>query len=247
MTLSLSTILFLVNAGLIIHALRTGRFWPWFWVILMLPGIGALAYVFMELWPEFVGSRQAQRAQGQFARTIDPKRRYRELADNLAISDTIVNRVALARECLELEKYDEALAILSGVVTHPQGDEPAFFVDKARAEQGLAKYDEALATLEELKRRWPDYQSNDSRLLYARTLEQLGRDAEAEQEYRALAGSYPGVEPRVRLARALQRRGQSEEARTLAQGVITELRRSPKHVVKAQSEWLKIAEGIARS
>jgi len=55
------------------------------------------------------------------------------------------------------------------------------------------------------------------------------------------------VEPRVRLARALQRRGQVEEARTLAQNVVTELRRSPKHVVKAQGEWLKLAEGIARS
>jgi hypothetical protein len=247
MSFSLTTILFILNAGLILHAVRTGRVWPWLWVILMLPGIGALAYIAMELAPEFMGSRQAQRAQGQLARAVDPKRRYRELADNLAISDTIVNRVALARECLELEKYNEALTILTGVVEHSQGDEPSFFIDKARAEFGLAKYGEALATLDEVKRRWPDYQSNDGRLLYARTLEELGRDDEAEQEYRALAGSYPGVEPRVRLARALQRRGQVEEARTLAQNVVTELRRSPKHVVKAQGEWLKLAEGIARS
>lgn len=247
MSFSLTTILFIVNAGLIIHALRTGRFWPWFWVILMLPGVGALAYVVMELAPEFMGSRQGQRAQGQLARAVDPKRRYRELADNLAISDTIVNRVALARECLDLEKYDEALTILTGVVAHPQGDEPSFFVDKARAEFGLARYAEGLATLDELKRRWPDYQSNDGHLLYARALEELGRDEEAEKAYRTLAGSYPGVEPRVRLARVLQRRGQSEAARTLAQNVVTELRRSPKHVVKAQSEWLKMAEAIARS
>lgn len=242
-----ATIMFLVNAGLIFHALRTGRFWPWFWVILMLPGLGALAYVVMELAPEFMGSRQGQRAQSQLSRAVDPKRRYRELADNLAISDTIGNRVALARECLELEKYDEALTILSGVVTHPQGDEPGFFVDKARAEAGLRKYAEALATLDELKRRWPSYQSSEGQLLYARLLEALGRDDEAETEYRALAPSYPGVEPRVRLAQTLLRRGQRDEAKTLAQNVVTELRRSPAHVARAQSEWLKAAEQIARS
>lgn len=247
MSFSLTTIMFIVNIGLILHAVRTGRFWPWFWVILMLPGVGALAYVVMELAPEFMGSRRAQRAQGQLTRAVDPKRRYRELADNLAISDTIVNRVALARECLELEKYEEALTILTGVVQHAQGDEPSFFLDKARAEFGLTKYADALATLDELKRRWPENQSNDGHLLYARALEELGRDEEAENEYRALAGSYPGVEPRVRLARALQRRGQAAEARTLAQTVVMELRRSPKHVVQAQSQWLKMAEGIARS
>jgi hypothetical protein len=244
---SYATIMLIVNAGLILHALKTGRFWPWFWVILMLPGIGALAYVAMELAPEFMSSRRAHKAQGQLARAVDPKRRYRELADNLAISDTIVNRVALARECLELEKYEEALTILTGVVAHPQGDEPAFFIDKARAEFCLAKYAEALATLDEAKRHWPDYQSNDAQLLYARALEELGRDEEAEKEYRALAASYPGVEPRVRLARVLQRRGQADEAKALAQNVVTEMRRSPKHVVKPQSYWLKMAENIARS
>lgn len=242
-----ATIMFLVNAGLIIHALRTGRFWPWFWVILMLPGIGALAYVVMELAPEFMGSHQGQKAQGQLARAVDPTRRYRELKDNLEISDTIVNRVALARECLELERYDEALTILTGVVAHPQGDEPAFFIDKARAEAGLKKFPEALATLDELKRKWPDYQSNDGHLLYARLLDELGRYDEAEKEYRTLAPSYPGVEPRVRLAQALMRRGAREEAKTLAQNVVTELRRSPRHVIKAQADLLKTAEQIARS
>ena len=241
-----ATILLLVNVGLILHAVRTGRFWPWFWVILMLPGFGALAYVVMELGPEFMGSRSGQRAQGQLAKAVDPKRRYRELAENLAITDTIVNRVALARECFDLENYEEALTILTGVVAHPQGDEPAFFLDKARAEHGLKKYAEALATLDELKRHWPAYQSNEGHLLYAVTLEELQRDAEAEAEYRALARAYPGVEPRVRLARLLQRRGSGDEAKTLAQAVVTELRRSPKHVVKAQSDWLKVAEGIAR-
>jgi hypothetical protein len=45
----------------------------------------------------------------------------------------------------------------------------------------------------------------------------------------------------------LLRRGQREEAKTLAQNVVTELRRSPRHVARAQSEWLNAAEQIARS
>jgi hypothetical protein len=242
-----ATLLLLVNAGLILHAVRTGRFWPWGWVILMLPGLGALAYVVMEIAPDFMSSRRGRETQIRIARAVDPKRRYRELADNLAISDTIGNRVALARECLELGKNEEALSIFSGVVAHAQGDDPAFFLDKARAEAGLGKCAEALATLAELKRRWPAHPSKDGHLLYAHLLEELGRDAEAEAEYRALTPSFPGVEPRVRLARLLMRRGARDEAKALAQNVLVELRRSPRHVVKAQSCWRKSAEVIARS
>ena len=51
----LALILLLVNAMLIIHAAKTGRFWPWAYVILLLPGLGALGYVIVELMPEVMG------------------------------------------------------------------------------------------------------------------------------------------------------------------------------------------------
>ena len=35
-----------------IHALRTGRPYWWFYVILFLPGIGAVVYLFSEVLPE---------------------------------------------------------------------------------------------------------------------------------------------------------------------------------------------------
>ena len=44
-----------VDIALIVHAARTGRFTPWGFVILFLPGIGALAYVVVE-----TGSRVAR-------------------------------------------------------------------------------------------------------------------------------------------------------------------------------------------
>jgi|GEM_PF-4889063 len=44
-------ILTLVNIALIVHAARSGRFVPWGLVILIMPGIGAIAYVAMELIP----------------------------------------------------------------------------------------------------------------------------------------------------------------------------------------------------
>ena len=103
-------IIAILDIALIVHAAKTGRFMPWGFIILFLPGIGALAYVVVELIPEWFGSYGARRARRQFAGAINPAGRYRQLHDELEIVDTIANRSALAWECLTLGKYDEALA-----------------------------------------------------------------------------------------------------------------------------------------
>ena len=45
-------VLLLINVGLIVHGAKTGRFWPWGYIILFIPGLGALAYVLVEMVPE---------------------------------------------------------------------------------------------------------------------------------------------------------------------------------------------------
>src|SRR5271155_6243004 len=100
----------LVSLGFMIHAAKTGRFMPWFYIILFLPGIGAMAYVVVELVPQWFGSSRAQRTRRQLATSLNPTGRYRQLQDELSVVDTIANRAALAEECLRLGKFEEALA-----------------------------------------------------------------------------------------------------------------------------------------
>src|ERR1700761_5014953 len=95
----------LVSLGFMIHAAKTGRFMPWFYIILFLPGIGAMAYVVVELAPQWFGSSGAQRTRRQLATTLNPTGRYRQLRDELSMVDTIANRAALAEESLRLSKF----------------------------------------------------------------------------------------------------------------------------------------------
>ncbi|MGO9773291.1 MAG: tetratricopeptide repeat protein [Roseiarcus sp.] len=236
-----------LDIALIVHAAKTGRFMPWGFVILFLPGIGALAYVVVELLPEWLGSHKARRARQQFAGAIDPTRRYRQLHDDLEIVDTIANRTALAEECLTLGKYDEALGQYDAILAKPLGEEPGFMLGKARAEYGLGDAGAAIATLDELKRRWPAYQSADGRLLYATALEMAGRNDEALANYADVGRYYPGAEPRVRQAQLLQRLGRQSEARAIAEDVVRTLTRAPAHVRKSQRQWLTSAQKLARS
>jgi len=67
-------VLLLINVGLIVHAAKTGRFWPWGYIILFIPGLGALAYVLVELLPEWFGSAQGQQARRRVVSTLHPEK-----------------------------------------------------------------------------------------------------------------------------------------------------------------------------
>jgi len=49
----LALVLFLVDATLVIHAAKSGRFWPWAYVILLLPGVCALIFAFAPHYDSF--------------------------------------------------------------------------------------------------------------------------------------------------------------------------------------------------
>lgn len=236
-----------INIAFIIHAAKTGRFNPWGYVMLFLPGVGTVAYVLAELIPEWMGTYQGQQARQRVVNTLNPEKEYRRLMDELAITDTIANRVALAEECLALGKYEEALSHYDNTLSRPMGDEPAYALGKARAEFGFGRPQAAVATLDDLRARWPDFQSADGHLLYARALAGSGRTDEALEEYKAVSSYFPGAEARVRWAMLLESLGRHSEAKAIYAELLTQMRRAPKYVRKAQAEWIGIAQKQLRA
>ena len=61
--MQLGLILLLIEVALIVHAAKTGRFWPWGMIIFFIPLFGSVAYILVELLPEWFGSVQGQQAR----------------------------------------------------------------------------------------------------------------------------------------------------------------------------------------
>ncbi|MCC8936321.1 tetratricopeptide repeat protein [Bradyrhizobium sp. Arg68] len=235
-------VVLLLDITLIWHAARTGRLQPWAFIILMVPLIGGLAYIVVELIPEWWGGPGAAQARKRVANRLDPEKRYRELSDKLATSDTIANRAALAAECHNVGRYEEAEGHYDHIMKLPQGDDPAYALAKAQAEFARKQPADALATLDALRERWPDFESADGHLLYARALAEIGRVDEALQEYQDVTQYFPGAEARVRYGLLLQLVGRTAEARMVFNELLIQMRRAPKYLRDAQAEWLSIAE-----
>jgi hypothetical protein len=231
----------LIQAALIVHAIKTGRNQLWIWAIALLPGIGAVAYVIAELLPDLFGGRTARRAKAGLRGMIDPNRDLRRAAAEVEISGNVDARRRLGEELFERGHYDQASEVYRGGLKGIFEYDPTLLLGLARAQFSQQDFPAARATLELLEQQNPDFKSADAKLLYARTLDSQNALDEAEREYAKLAPGYPGAEARLRYGLLLKRRGKLPEAQRVLKDLLDGAKLGPPHYRKAQAEWLDLA------
>jgi len=227
-----------VQAGLIVHVIKTGRNTLWIWAIALLPAAGSLAYMAVEILPELVGGRTARRTRAGMRRIIDPNRDLRQAEAAVEISGNVDARRRLAEEFYQRGQYAEAIAAVQGGLKGIFEHDPTLLLGLAQAQFAAGDFGSARASLERLIQHNPDFKSADGHLLYARTLEAQDALDEAEHEYAAVAPGYPGAEARLRYALLLKRRGKLDEARRILKDLLDGAKLGPAHYRKAQAEWL---------
>ncbi len=231
----------LIQLALVVHIIKTGRNTSWVFIVLIFPLIGSLAYVIVELIPEWTGSRTARKAKRNFAKAINPERELREAIDQYAVANTVQNAMRLAELYLQHDNYFEAKQLYQRTLSGVHADDPELLLGLARAHFGLREYDDALKRLDLLKEKHPDRTSPDGHLLYARALQDAGRIPDAIREYESLVSYYPGPEPACRYAMILKDRGDPERARALLEGVVKSAGRSGKHYNTLHKDWVTLA------
>jgi hypothetical protein len=230
-----------VQVGLIVHVIKTGRSMIWILALGLLPLVGSIAYVVVEILPEMLGGKTARRAKSGVQRMMDPDRDLRRASAEVEISGNVDARRRLAEELLERSQFDAAIDVYQGGLKGIFEHDPTLLVGLARAQFGKQDYAAARTTLERLTQHNPDFKSADAQLLYARTLEALNALEEAEQAYAALAPGFPGAEARLRYGLLLKRRGKLPEAQRVLKDLLDGAKLGPAHYRRAQAEWLERA------
>jgi hypothetical protein len=237
----------LVQIVLNVHAVKTGRSPYWVLILLLVPGIGSVAYFIVELLPDLTGSRGARSALRGVRKTLDPGGDLRRRRREHRLSESVDASRHLAGELIELGNFTEAIehyeTALNGLYEH----DPDLMLGLATAQFGNGNYEASKKTLEELIERNPEYRSPDGHLLYARAAEQCGDPDLAESEYRAVAGYYAGAEAKVRYAAFLEKRGKTGDGLKVYEDLVNIAELAPRHYRKAQKRWIAEArEGISR-
>lgn len=235
----------LIAIACAVHALKTGRQMYWLLILFMFPGLGSIVYVIVEILPGVTNSRQARAAGAAARKAMDPGRELREARHALEVARTPTNLRRVGDAYLDMDRPGDALPLLQEAATGILSDDEGLLTAKARAEYGCGLYDDAIATLETLKEAHPRTSMPQAHLLYARSLEGAGRDAEALEHYENVAGYFPGAEARARWAMLLEKQGRPQEAAERWKEILSAARIAPKFARKAQAEWVDMARSRA--
>jgi hypothetical protein len=232
----------LIQVGLVIHIIKTGRNTIWIWVVVLLPMAGPIAYLIVEILPELSRSRAARRMLSGAKRTIDPTRDLRQAHLKLRTNDSIDSRRRVADELCNAGNYAEAIDYFHQALVGLYEHDPHLLLGLARAQFELGEATHARETLDRLIKENPDFKSAAGHLLYARALEAEGNVSKACDELATLAKYYPGAEARYRYAALLRKTGATEQANDVLTQLLNDAEVASDHYRKAQAEWLSRAK-----
>ena len=195
-----------------IHAVRSGQQMYWLWILVIAPLLGPLIYFFAVLVPEFAGGRTARGVSQAARQALDPERDYRRAKLALDETPTIGNRMRFAQAAEGLGRWQEAEAQWAQCIEGPWAEDPTVLMGSARSLIELARFDEALARLQQLKALGREGETPQASLALARAYDGLGRDTEADTAYRACVDRVPGLEAGGRYVAYLAKVGRKTDA-----------------------------------
>jgi len=234
----LSAFIWFIQLILIIHVLKTGRSRYWILMLIFMPLIGGLAYLIIELIPEFSGSISGQRAVRNVKQTLNPGADLRQHEAAWKQSPNVDNSRRYAESLLDSGKTEEAEEIINQALKGLFETEPTLLLLKARLQFEKGRTTEVVQTLESLQEHNADFRSAEGHLLLARALEAEGNVDKAIREYSAVSGYFPGVEARYRLALCLQAAGKDTAAQSEYESILNDAKLAPPHFRKSQKKWL---------
>lgn len=213
----------------------------WYIIILALPFVGATMYLMTELLPRAGANPAARQAARGLGRALDPDKEIRAARAALEELGTAENRKRLADALVVRGHYGEAREIYEATLTGAHANDPDLMMGLARALFGLEEYTAVRATLDALREAWPDFQSPEGHMIYARAHEGMGELDQALTEYEALAGYARGEEARCRYAMLLLRLGREDEAEAQFRRIVQSVEDGSRVYRKDMKTWYDMA------
>jgi hypothetical protein len=247
-----------------VHVCKTGRSKMWLPVIWVLPVLGSIIYVLVEMLPALVARQdaaddaaaKAARKSEPLADQVDRKiermvaRRAREVDVDAVLRDgTVHTRLKLAEDCLAQGRFDEADALFGKARDGFFIGSPDIIFGQARArfgrdDKGRGDMASVLALLDELAKTHPSFQPHAVAILKARATARMGDVTAAIPQLQAVLAEPENLEGRrleaqYRYAEILWQAGEIDKAKA----ALTDLQRYEKlfRVGEEERQWIRLA------
>lgn len=232
-----------VQVACLVHVVRTGRPYWWFWIIMGFPLLGAAAYVVLEVRPAW-GRLDWQSLVWQFQNAAG---RIRIREAEFDASPSVSSRMALAAELHAHQHFDRECEVLAAGLVGPFRNDTSLLLRLAEAHLAIERTSESESCLTQCTEKLRSDEEIKIRLLQARILSMRGRFADAEAIFQDLTTRRRTEAPRFYHAETLLREGRTDEARALLNDICKQYRRGTIVWRKQEREWHIAARALLKS
>jgi len=191
-----------------IHSARRGTLSRWIWLIVFIPIIGCIVYIYSEI----ISNRNIIRAPKiDVGAVLNPGGKIKKLEDELRFTDTFANKVKLADAYLAAGYTNKAVELYTASLTGAFSENEHVLAQLIIAYFEQQRYDEVIPIAKKLYN-LPQFTRSKAHILYAQSLERTGQTALAENEFKAMKGRYSYFEPRYEYGLFLTRAGRDNDA-----------------------------------
>ena len=155
---------YLIQLLLIIHCIRNHKGFGWIWLLVFLPFVGGLAYLIVEIVPDFF--HRSRGSADQISAKIFPGKRLENARNELKRSPTPYNKLVLAETCFELDERQTAEKLYRELTEGWYKNDSAVLLKFARCLIAWGEFGEACAVLKQVHSLDPLTRTSDKALLY---------------------------------------------------------------------------------
>jgi len=219
------------------HCFKRGTQQKWIWMIVFLPYIGSLIYIYQEI----LSNRRISTTSIDVKGLINPGSKLKKLEDDLRFTDTFTNRIRLADAYLAAGQTDKAVELYKGSLTGAFAENEHVLAQLIVAYYQQERYEEILPIAKKLYK-LPQFERSQAHILYAMALEQTGNTEQAEAEFKAMKGKYSYFEQRYQYGLFLVRQGRYDDAEDIFSVMLEEQPHLSPVERKSSRQWFAKAK-----
>lgn len=221
----------------LVDAYQRGVQGGWWYIILFVPLVGALAY--------FIAERRWNFGVAFPTHWFERKTPLAELQYRAEQTPTLANHLALAERLVALKRFNEAIPQLERAQKlEPTHAPTCYELAQCRLATGAAAESETL--LQKIVAREPRWNDYAAWRLLIETQERLERPADAVDTARQLVKQSPRIQHKVILARLLIDTDADGEARLLLENAVQEQQFANRATRRLNRPWVKEANRLLR-
>ncbi|AXT20849.1 hypothetical protein D7030_11190 [Flavobacteriaceae bacterium AU392] len=201
----------------IYHLYKNRNEYYWVFLILFLPLLGSLIYLFLKVF----NRQDVESIQKEVTTIINPGKRVSDLEKQLQFSDTFQNRVNFADALFGVKDYQKAIHHYKETLSSSFQDDYYVITQLITSFFEIEDYKNVVFYVNKIKDK-REFQKSKIQFLYGLTLEKLKQLDKAEIELRKIDQRYSFYQERLILAKFLISRNKQADAKEILEEIYTE-------------------------